>query len=105
MRGLLSVGVFLFAGMTVPPVHAATNTNVNFDRDVRPILSDNCFSCHGPDAEQRKANLRLDTADGALEDRKSYKIIAPGDSANSRLYQRIMAEKPAMRMPPPYSNH
>ena len=105
MRGLLSVGVFLFAGMTVPPVHAATNTNVNFDRDVRPILSDNCFSCHGPDAEQRKANLRLDTADGALEDRKSYKIIAPGDSANSRLYQRITAEKPAMRMPPPYSNH
>jgi mono/diheme cytochrome c family protein len=82
---------------------AATPGKIDFDRDIRPILSDNCFACHGPDEAQRKANLRLDTPEGLLQDRKAYKIITPGDSAHSRLYQRISAEQKATRMPPPYA--
>ncbi len=82
---------------------SAPAATLNFDRDIRPILSDNCFMCHGPDEKQRKAKLRLDTPEGAFEDRKTYKIIVPGDAAKSRLYQRISADQPAMRMPPPYA--
>jgi mono/diheme cytochrome c family protein len=95
----------LFFGLVLAAFTAAAATpgKLDFDRDIRPILSDNCFACHGPDEAQRKAKLRLDTPEGAFEDRKAYKIIVPGDSASSRLYQRISAEKPASRMPPPYA--
>ena len=81
----------------------ATPGKIDFDRDIRPILSDTCFACHGPDEAQRKAKLRLDTPEGAFEDRKTYRIVVPGDSAHSRLYERISAEKPAARLPPPYA--
>ncbi len=75
---------------------------VEFDRDVRPILSDRCFVCHGPDAERRQADLRLDLPDGAfaaLGD--SMSIIRPGDLEHSELYQRITSTDDDMRMPPP----
>jgi hypothetical protein len=75
---------------------------VDFNRDIRPILSDTCFSCHGPDDKQRMAGLRLDTKEGAFA--KSG-IIVPNDSAGSRLIQRIAAQDPTRRMPPPYSGH
>ncbi|MGA2596228.1 MAG: DUF1553 domain-containing protein [Bryobacteraceae bacterium] len=75
---------------------------VNFDRDIRPILSDNCFSCHGPDEKKRLANLRFDIQDGgAYSKRGSYQIIVPGDSKSSRLFQRVSASNSASRMPPP----
>ena len=80
---------------------------VDFNREIRPILSENCFSCHGPDEETRMANMRLDvkdTAQGPYAGRDGYKIIVPGDSAASRLYQRISAKDESSRMPPSFSN-
>ena len=75
---------------------------LDFDRDIRPILSDNCFSCHGPDEKARMANLRLDVPDGgAYSKRGEYQIVVPGDSKASRLFQRVSAADKATRMPPP----
>src|SRR5215472_15187418 len=79
----------------------AAEKPVDFDRDVRPILSDKCFACHGPDDRRRMANLRLDTQDGLFADRGSYRIVAPSDLAKSRIVARIGAANPASRMPPP----
>jgi hypothetical protein len=76
---------------------------VDFDRDIRPILSDTCFACHGPDEKPRMAKLRLDTKDGMFADRGGYQVIVPGKSSESRLYQRISATEKAKRMPPPYA--
>jgi hypothetical protein len=82
---------------------ATTPGAVDFDRDIRPILSDNCFACHGPDEKQRMANLRLDIKDGIFADRGGHPVITRGSAAASRLYQRISAPDKAKRMPPPYS--
>ena len=74
---------------------------VDFSRDIRPILSDNCFACHGPDEGQRQANLRLDTKEGAFADRGGYPVIVARDAAASRLYQSISHGQGIARMPPP----
>jgi hypothetical protein len=76
---------------------------LDFNRDIRPILSDTCFACHGPEEEGRQGNLRLDLKEGAFADRSEYRIIVPGNSAASRLYQRISATDKTSRMPPPWS--
>jgi hypothetical protein len=73
---------------------------VDFDREIRPILSDNCFSCHGPDSQKRMANLRLDTIDGGAF---ANGVIVPGKSAESRLYNRISTTDKAKHLPPVYS--
>ena len=80
---------------------AINPTTVDFQKDVRPILSDACFACHGPDANARQADLRLDTREGAFEDRGGYQLIVPGSAADSRLYQRISHPQEIARMPPP----
>ena len=82
-----------------PPEPAAAR--VDFNRDVRPVLSDNCFACHGPDENQRQAGLRLDTKEGAFADRGGYQVIVPGKAADSRLFQRVSHEQEVARMPPP----
>ncbi|MEO8661914.1 MAG: DUF1553 domain-containing protein [Bryobacteraceae bacterium] len=76
---------------------------VDFDREVRPILSDHCFQCHGPDQAKRMAGLRLDTRDGAFAVRGTAPVIVAGKSGESRLYQRVSHAKTTMRMPPPTS--
>jgi len=73
---------------------------VDFNRDIRPILSDNCFACHGPDASRRKAKLRLDVRESAL--RKG--VIVPGKPDESELVARIFSEEPGEQMPPPKAN-
>jgi hypothetical protein len=72
-------------------------TDVDFSRDIRPILADHCFACHGPDAKQREADLRLDIRDKAIES----KVIVPGDARASELVQRINEHDHDLVMPPP----
>lgn len=76
-------------------------SELKFNRDIRPILSDNCFQCHGPDQNQRKANLRLDLREVAL----AKKAIVPNDPDGSELMKRITHEDPDERMPPLDSGH
>lgn len=84
--------------------NAVKPAGIDFQRQVRPILSDNCFQCHGPDKDTRMAGLRLDTKDGALASRKDGRPLVPGDLQASLVYQRITAESAAKRMPPAYSH-
>ncbi len=95
---------FLFASLAcmwmAPSQAFLTAAEIDFDRDVRPILSDHCFQCHGPDAAQRKADLRLDTEAGALADLGGHRAIVPGDPKTSELVRRITAADPDERMPP-----
>ena len=84
---------------SVTPPQAAVKP-VNFNRDIRPIFSDTCFKCHGPDEKQRMANLRLDDTEGLFTDRGGYRIIVPGSSAQSKLYQKISSKDESMLMPP-----
>jgi hypothetical protein len=78
----------------------AAGPAVDFDRQVRPILSDNCFACHGPDEKHRMAGLHFDTKDGAFS---KTGVILPGDSAHSKMYLKVSNPNEALRMPPPYS--
>ncbi|HKA01419.1 MAG TPA: c-type cytochrome domain-containing protein, partial [Candidatus Solibacter sp.] len=74
---------------------------VSFNRDIRPILSDKCFTCHGPDAANRKSKLRFDHEEGARIDLgKGSFAMVPGEPAKSELYLRITSNNPALRMPP-----
>src|SRR6476646_3265628 len=79
---------------------AAETTNIDFNRDVRPILSDKCFTCHGPDAVAKKIPFRLDSEAAAKADLgKGRRAIVEHDASSSIVMQRITA-KPALRMPP-----
>ena len=80
---------------------ADSKPGVDFNREIRPILSDNCFQCHGPDEKHRMANLRLDIKEGAFAQTKRGAVIVPGDAAKSLLFQRISHADKARRMPPP----
>lgn len=99
MKSALTFGIiavlpgFLLAA--APPA-----SEIDFNRDVRPILSDNCFACHGPDAKRRRAKLRLDVRDVAVRN----EAIVPGKPDASELVARILSEEPSSQMPPPKSN-
>jgi hypothetical protein len=85
-----------FAGF-VTALHAAP---LRFNRDIRPILSENCFACHGPDGNSRKGNLRLDRGEEAIADG----IITPGKAASSEFMKRILTANSDELMPPPESH-
>jgi hypothetical protein len=99
--GMVHLGIArsILLGLTLTlPTLAA----VDFNREIRPILSDNCFKCHGPDDKHRMANLRLDMHDGgAYAQRAKGALIVPGDAAKSALYQRVSNPDKNRRMPPP----
>jgi len=77
---------------------------ISFDRDVRPILAEHCFACHGPDAGSRAADLRLDLREGALADRDGTRAVVPGNTGASELVTRIRSTDPDVIMPPPETN-
>jgi hypothetical protein len=80
---------------------------IDFAREIQPILSDNCYHCHGPDAGRRKAEFRLDTLDpkqGPFAPRDGYSILVPGKLDDSVLVMRITSDDPDVHMPPPASN-
>ena len=80
---------------------------VDFNFDVKPILSDKCYTCHGPDDKARKANLRLDTENGfykALEDNPNHFVIDKNNPVESEILKRISSENSIYKMPPPESN-
>jgi hypothetical protein len=89
---------FLIWQSVSAPASAATRPPVSYDRDIRPILSDKCYHCHGPDAESRKAELRLDTREGLAK-----KVIVVGKPDESELVRRIFSDDDDERMPPPDS--
>ena len=80
---------------------------VDFNFDVKPILSDKCYTCHGPDDKARKANLRLDIENGfykALEDNPNHFVIDKNNPVESEILKRISSENSIYKMPPPESN-
>ncbi len=90
-------GHILIAAETVP-------TKLEFNRDIRPILSDKCFVCHGPDSAKRAAGLRLDLRDAATAERDGARAIVPHDSSKSEVYRRINSTDLDEQMPPPASS-
>lgn len=84
---------------------AESPSRVQFNRDIRPVLSDNCFACHGPDTKKLKGGLRLDLRDQAIKPAKSGEIaIVPNQPEKSELVRRIFATNPDDLMPPPESH-
>ncbi|HVX10880.1 MAG TPA: DUF1553 domain-containing protein [Pirellulales bacterium] len=107
MRALvLALSLFVTIATMPRSASAAAGAPIDFNRDVKPILSNACFKCHGPDAAERKGGtdgLRLDTPQGAAIDLGGYAAIVPGQPEKSALLARIVAEDPDERMPPPAS--
>ena len=90
----------LLSGAIASPARAANAdppAKVQFNRDIRPILSENCFRCHGPDSASRKADLRFDRREVAIK----IGAIVPGNTAKSELVRRINSTDPDEKMPPP----
>lgn len=96
-----SIQPLLFVLLLLPVEGNAAG--VDFNRDIRPILSDKCFTCHGPDAANRKTKMRLDMESTAkIELRNGHRSIVPGDPEASEIYKRISSESKTLRMPPAY---
>src|SRR5262249_46135952 len=85
----------------VPSPPADPPPTVEFNRDIRPLLSDNCFQCHGPDKSRRTGALRLDVEKEAVADRGGHRVVVPGNLPKSELWKRITSEDKAEHMPPP----
>lgn len=91
----------LLTAMSVFPALAEAEDQIHFNRDIRPILSDKCFYCHGFDEKNRKADLRLDTFEGATEDLGGTRAVVPHEVDASELVHRILSTDPDDLMPPP----
>jgi hypothetical protein len=94
--------VALASNLTARAQQAAAAPPVSFNRDIRPILANNCFACHGPDEEQRETKFHFDTQEGAF---LKAGVIERGNAAESLLIEKIIDPDPKERMPPPDSGH
>ena len=93
-----------FSLATIAVLHATTavaQDRIDFTRDIRPIFSNYCFQCHGPDANQREADLRLDIAESIFSHRDEIPLLVAGEPEQSELYLRISTTDPQQHMPPP----
>jgi len=105
---LLTAGAALSLSFFARPARSAPSPqhSIDFNREIRPILSDKCWVCHGPDATNKKLRLRLDSEAAAKADLGGgRRAVVPGDPEQSELVRRINAGDDAERMPPPYSGH
>src|ERR1051326_6084640 len=104
-RLAVAVGAVALAAAWLCPAAGAAQkepARIDFNRDIRPILSDHCYACHGPDERKRKAGLRLDREEDALATLKSgHRAIVPGDLKNSAVIERLRSRDPDEVMPPP----
>ena len=91
-------------GILLPAISSLVLAKVDFTKDIRPILSDKCFACHGPDESTREAKLRLDTEEGALADLAGVRAVVPGKPDESELLYRIISKDADEVMPPPDSH-
>ncbi len=91
--------------LTLPAVAHAGDapSRVDFNRQIRPILSESCYQCHGPDQNKRKANLRLDRREGLFRSEDGTTVVVPGKPDESELVERIKSDNPDLQMPPPKS--
>src|SRR6478735_2465355 len=95
-RALACLATITCACLGLRSTHAA-DTAIQYNRDVRPILFENCFSCHGPDSASRQAELRLDKREAAVD----KKAIVPGNADASEIIRRILSDDADEQMPPP----
>src|SRR5713226_4323838 len=105
MKSLAQQLVFgLLATLLTAPASAQGPHAIGFNHDIRPILADNCFKCHGFDRNARQAELRLDIREDALTPRDDMTPIVPGDPGRSEVFRRITSANADERMPPADSN-
>ncbi len=100
----LVLGCLVTFGFVQTECAAQPDDAINFNRDILPILAENCYACHGFDHHGRQADLRLDTFDGATANRESGPAIVSGDADKSLIMQRIDSHDPDLVMPPPETN-
>jgi hypothetical protein len=93
--------ILLLSALSPVALHAAVPETIQFNRDVRPILSEKCFGCHGMDAKNRKGDRRLDTAEDAAAEKDGVRAIVPGDPLKSDAWTRILSTDKEEVMPPP----
>lgn len=101
MRSSFFVFLWLLIGVPAFPSAGFADEPVDFNRDIRPLLSDHCFNCHGPDENTREADLRLDDETDAKLDRGGYRAIWEKQPDKSELLARIMTDDESILMPPP----
>src|ERR1043165_9581876 len=96
---------WLFMSLSSGLPAAGLPGKISFNHHIKPLLSDRCYACHGPDEKSRKGKLRLDTQESAFKALKDGMfILKPGDPSKSEVYRRITATDPDEGMPPPKSN-
>src|SRR5437762_6681793 len=95
---------FALSILLVPLLSASSRAEspsrpIDFNRDIRPIFSNSCYACHGPDKNARKANLRLDTKDGLFSQIDDVYPVVPGKLDDSQIYLRITSDDPEFKKP------
>ena len=103
ISGMIFIAILLLIFLF--PANNALPDEIDYNYHIKPILSQNCYTCHGPDSSSREADLRLDIFEGATALTESgHPAINPGDADNSMLIKRVLSADPTKKMPPPESN-